>query len=179
MQTRRAYTLIEAVFVISMMALVLATVGMLFNSVLRADRGLQSHRGSMTSIQWLAMQFRDDIHAATSARTADGKLSIQEASGDTVIYTADDETINRTVESNGQVTHRDTFDLLPAATAKFETDPAADRVVSLLVSYPLDGSQPEFSDYRTLRIDAALNISRSHAPRGNALPRRSASPMPE
>ena len=90
MQTRRAYTLIEAVFVISMMALVLATVGMLFNSVLRADRGLQSHRGSMRSIQRLAMQFRDDIHAATSATTADGKLSIQEASGDTVIYTADD-----------------------------------------------------------------------------------------
>jgi type II secretory pathway component PulJ len=177
MPNRRAYTLIEALLVISLMTLVLATIATLFQSVMRANRGVQEHRGAMTSIQRLASQLREDIHAADSATTADDRLSIQQPQGETVTYTAADETINRTVESNGQVTHRDTFDLLPAATAKFETDRTADRVVSLLVNYPLDASQPEFSDHRTLRIDAT--ISRSHAPHGSALPRRGASPIPE
>jgi hypothetical protein len=158
------------------MTLVLAAVATLFSSVLRANRGVEEHRGLMMSIQRLDMQFREDVHAAESATAADGKLAIHQPQGEIVTYTAENDAIKRTVEANGQITHRDAFDLLPAATVKFETDPAAGRVVGLLVKYPLDASQPEFSEQRTLRMEAT---PRSHAPRGNALLRRSASPAPE
>lgn len=179
MHPRRAYTLVEMVLVIALMALVFSAAAVFLHSVLRSTRAAQSHRGAISSIQRLATQFRDDIHAADSATPADGKLSIHQPQGETIVYAATDAAIERTVEVDGKVTHRDAFDLFPSATAKFETGQSSGGLVSLIIDYPLDAAQPEFSDHRKLRIEAAINIARSHGPSGNVLPERSASPTPE
>ncbi|MCC7084821.1 MAG: prepilin-type N-terminal cleavage/methylation domain-containing protein [Pirellulales bacterium] len=178
MSPRRAYTLIEMVIVITLVTLVLATVAALLGSVMRSNRAALSHRDWIRSVQRLAMQFRDDVHAARSARPADGKLSLSLPNGETVVYAATDESIQRTVESDDIVAQRDSFDLPSAAIARFEVVPSGDgHLASLLVTYPLDPMQAEFSDRRTLRIDACT--ARSPAPRGSDLPRRSALPTTE
>jgi prepilin-type N-terminal cleavage/methylation domain-containing protein len=153
---RRGYTLIELMLVIVLVSLVLGSVAALLGGAFRANRTMQNHRSAMHAVQRLAEQFREDIHGAASVEAVDQKLAINLPEEKIAVYELKQNIVERTVTSAGKVVHRDGFDLPPGGTAVFET-PASEgnRLASLIVTYPLGAMQPEHSDRRTLRIEAA------------------------
>jgi hypothetical protein len=180
MPSRRAYTLVELLLVITLAALVLGGVAALIRGVWLAKNAAEDHRAMIQSIERLSAHFREDVHASSSVESENDKVTMQLRSRQqvVVVYEFKENSVHRTVMSLDQVVQRDEFDLPPETTVEFET-PTGDTggIAAIKLSYPLTTTQSDLADRRTLRIEAAVGISpsRSHAPRGNALPGRSAS----
>jgi len=158
--SRRGYTLIELMLVITLASMVLGSVGVLMQSVWRANRGMQGHRDMVRSIQRLSTQFRDDVHIAASVEAAGEKLTIAMPNDRVATYHFENQAVERTVESAGQMARHESFPLPPHATVAFAADPQGERgLASLQLTYPLGAIQPELADRRTLTIEAAHGLT--------------------
>lgn len=160
--TRRGFTLVELMIVITLFALALSAVAILLKGVLQANRTAENHRAITRSIQRLAIQFRDDIHSASAVNLKDNELiaHVPQTQNSTT-YQVDGNSIHR-IEALGQQVNRDEFELPSGAIATFDDDVDGTRsLASLVLTYPLNSSQPKFSNRRTLRIEAAVGGTRS------------------
>jgi hypothetical protein len=115
--TRRAYALIEVVLAISSIAIVLGLCTGLLHVLLRLDRTARDHLVETATIDRLARQFRQDVHAAREARAgADeagraANLDLTLAPDHTIVYDARERLLARTEHHGATVARRETYAL--------------------------------------------------------------------
>lgn len=158
---RLAFTLVEITAVIALLSIVLGAVGVLLNGAWRIQRSMSHDRVVFDSIGRLARQFRDDAHEAETATAAtvarSQRLTLTMRNGMRLEYQSGEETIERFVFRDDQVAEREAFAIPSGAKVAWQIDNSAGRkIVSLILSSPLDSTAPEFADRRELRVDAAL-----------------------
>lgn len=171
--TRRAFTIIELMLVITLASMVLGSVAVLMQGVWRANRGMGQHSDVVRSIQRLATQFRSDIHSASNVESAANQLTISLPSGEVATYRLENGAIERKVDSAGKIPRRDAFPLPPNATIAFQTNPAGQYpLATLRVTYPLGTTQPELADHRTLTIEAAQGLNLNAKPQATNPPEK-------
>ena len=173
---RGATTLIEMLVVISLASVVMATVGVMIDGVWKAQNALGNQRVGLDNIARLADQFRADVHIAeeveveipTEARLQ--TLVVVLPGEKRVEYQFDQMGVTRVVHTSDQITQRETYTLPSKCTADWKTAPldtvpdAGGKQVSLLISFPLERNQPEYSDRREFCIDAVVGLHRLEIP---------------
>jgi hypothetical protein len=168
--TRRAYTLVELLLVVSLATVVLSTLGVLLHGAWRVERTMTNHRQFVDTLDRLAQQFRTDIHQATSVRIGTAAQSggksapfIVAMSNEEAEYSLGQATVSRIVRREGNIVARETFQLPDGGDIRWEISPGGGakqrQVASLLISYPLVSTARDLSDKRNLRVDAAIGLS--------------------
>ncbi|HTQ39138.1 MAG TPA: prepilin-type N-terminal cleavage/methylation domain-containing protein [Pirellulales bacterium] len=165
-QHRRAFTLVEMLVVTTMVSVVLSIVGVLLHGAWSVEQSDSDHRVLLDSMNRLAQQFRDDVHAAASvqiitpdAASASSKAPAtcsnnmnsanaqpisqflaELAGGRRIEYVVDKSAINRTVRSGDAVNQRETYALPPNATIGWQVAslPAGSEANSRLASLLVD-----------------------------------------
>ncbi|MFO0901814.1 MAG: prepilin-type N-terminal cleavage/methylation domain-containing protein [Pirellulales bacterium] len=127
---RRGVSLLEMLAVISLMGVCFVTLTTVLSACLRADRQLVSQANTGRSLQRLALQWRQDVHAARVVRLP---ATLELADGSVVEYRFEREKVERRVTRGERPVHRDSFMIPPQVLASTEaTDDAPRRAVLLL-----------------------------------------------
>jgi len=164
--SRRGYTLVEIVVVISMLTMIISLAGMTFHLLLRADKSVLQAFVTERTISRLAILFREDVHRADAgvieaeAEQTPQRLSLESPGRDPVRYAVTEEGIVRLTLEHGSVVARDDF-VLPECEV-FLTAGDADAVAlrTLVIERPaasLVGKRQDQAPRRQLKIEAYLH----------------------
>lgn len=128
---RRGYTLVEALVVISINSALLATVLVLFGTLLKSERHGRGHYEQTRAVIRLADDLRRDAAVAASAEydAVVKKLRLQLPGDRTVEFTREDERIRRTELAGPSVIRREAYHVAGLNEAKFLV--SADKLVSI------------------------------------------------
>jgi prepilin-type N-terminal cleavage/methylation domain-containing protein len=151
--TRRGFTLVEMIIVITAVAVILAITTVLMHFVLQMDSEVRQRTRAVTNVGRLAEQFRRDAHAAIADPivTADHRAAeFHLADGKVIKWQADDARgLVRTEPLAGAGDHagvvsaanrEDSFALPPGTTATLELQPpGAARIVTIRIDSPRGG----------------------------------------
>jgi prepilin-type N-terminal cleavage/methylation domain-containing protein len=174
-QTGRAagFTLVEMLLVISLSSILLCTVGVIFHGLHSAQRALGERQTAIDNIARLAEQFRDDVHAATSAQitpaaesannseSSHDMLKLSQPGQQEIEYATDGNCVTRVMKTGDQVAERESYDLPERCHIKWQLDDLSGSTAkraSARLSYPLGDHELQLSDQRQLRIDAIVNL---------------------
>jgi type II secretory pathway pseudopilin PulG len=164
---RRAYTLVECLVVVILVAATLGTVTLTLHALYRADRHLRDALTHDRDLDRFIAQLRSDTHQAVSATVdeppeetiAGAGLVLSFAGNQTIQYTIRSQHIERVVRGKDTVQHRETFPL-PALSGWQVRAGGASPVVSLVLKLK-PGSRPKQQTVaRTCRVDAAVHLVR-------------------
>ena len=175
---RRGHSLIELLVVISVGSALLAVSVGLLHTLLQMQQGGRKHLQQRRTLERLADQFREDVHAATQVRATAAGPGQAEGPGwelprdpeHTVEYRLQEDNLVRTERQKDKVLRRESFALPQGATVSMETPKMGIaetapglvtlRIVPLLPSERQPAGQPRApgaaSPGRTIRVDAAL-----------------------
>jgi len=173
MTTRRGYTLIELIVVMSTMLALLTCFTLLIGLLLRLDRAGATVVADRDTLGRLAVLFRADVRAARTARLAEAEgppsppkkdaapapgepdLVLELPAGRTVRYHAQAGALLRVVEDRGTLKQQEAFRLPRRAAAHLGQNTRDGQqfvVLSLRPTTPPRGERQA----RTIDIDAAL-----------------------
>ena len=113
--SRRGYTLVEMVVVISMLTMIISLAGMTFHLLLRTDKAVLQASVTERTISRLAILFREDVHRAetgvidTQEEQTPQRLSLEVPGRDPVRYVVTEAGIVRLTLEHGAVIARDDF----------------------------------------------------------------------
>jgi len=114
---RHGTTLAELLVVITITSFVLVTVAVLLQTMYQTDRAIRDELEYFSNVSRLSIQLRADAHAARSASLPSASdteakgVSFELQNDQVVTYIAKPGFINRTLEQDGQILHRDTYRL--------------------------------------------------------------------
>lgn len=106
---RRGKSLVELLVVVSMLGVILGTVGTVIYRLMRTERAVETDLVWHRSVTAFAEQFRMDVHAAATAAVVNDGVSLKlTLPTGTITYAVNPRGINRTAESpDGQPTHEE------------------------------------------------------------------------
>lgn len=159
--SRRGWTLLEMMVVVPLMALLLSASAVLMTSVLRSQGALMSEIQQQSARSRLALQFREDAHAATgvtvgSPQTCDFVLN----EVDLVHYEIKAGSLHRELRLKEEILEQAAFSL-DGVAASFVLDESGERP---LVRLNLEAVPQEMKHSRNSRssvVEAAVGI---HSP---------------
>jgi prepilin-type N-terminal cleavage/methylation domain-containing protein len=177
------FTLVEMLMVISLLSIVLCTVGVIFHGLRSAQRAIGDHQTAIDGITRLAEQFREDVHSAASAEILAGgadaaaataepveekgsprdMLKLSQPNESEIDYQFDGGRVTRVVRSGDQITQRESYGLPERCQVQWLLDDlpntgSTTKRATAHLSYPLGDQELEFSAQRQLRIDAIVNL---------------------
>ncbi len=154
---RRALTLIEMVTTISVAATLTGIAMCLLVVMLRAERGGRAHVAEAESLDRLADQFRQDVHAAVGETVVSGKELHQWRLGlsgnRTVQYTIADNGISRDERTDSKDVRRESYALPGGSNVAVAVDRATNPAVVSLTIEPRDAS---LRSGHPFRVEAVL-----------------------
>jgi len=177
---RRGHSLIELMVVITASSALLAVTVALLHTLFQMQQGGRKHLQQRRTLERLADQFREDVHAATQLRSVAAGKGQAEGPGwelprdaeHKIEYRLQGKELLRTERQKDKVLRRESFVLAPGATVAMgmaETTPGLVtlRIVPPLASEGQPAGQPRgagaaspgaASPARTVRVDAALAL---------------------
>lgn len=136
-KTRRGYSLIELMTVISVVGVLLGLCALTVQLLLRVSSDARDRSSTSASLGRLAERFREDVHSSHKAdveQAARLRLSIGSGPAIAIAYEAKSGRIDRVQSRDGTVVARESFALGRRATARFESrDDDPGRFVALVV----------------------------------------------
>ena len=170
----RGHTLVEMAVTISLISGALLLVGGLLHTMFRADRVLRGQIVARASLARLALQFRDDAHAADSAGVAaiggaaqrdatEEKSTLQFDLGDgrNVSYRAENGRVEREVRRGNKTLHRETYALSRDVAVRWLIDAADSPATATMLVDRLDAVAMRHDTVGpSVRVDAALGLHR-------------------
>ena len=154
---RRALTLIEMVTTISVAAVLTGLAMCLLVVMLRAERGGRAHVAEAESLERLADQFRQDVHAAVGEAVVSGKELRQwrlDLSGNrSVHYTIADNGISRDERAGSKDVRRESYALPDDSSVAVAVDRATNPALVSLTIEPKDAS---LRSAHAFRVEAVL-----------------------
>jgi hypothetical protein len=166
---RRAVSLTELLFVMSMCTLILSTSGVLLQRVMRIESTSRTFNDSERACTRLSRQFRSDTHLAVSVELngkmpTDGPLlRLQRSDSVSVEYALGSNDITRTVRDAAKVLSRDEFPLPPLAQIEIKRLKSPERIVLTIAPPRLDAAtdtERQLQSYRAvpvgLQVEATL-----------------------
>ena len=163
--SRRGYSLVECLVVISLVAVTLGTVTLTLHGLRRNDMSLRDELGQEQSIDRVASFLRQDVHLANAAElVADpmsakptNALKLNLGSNRSAEYSLAGDEVHRFVRDGDQITQRDTFSIRSASAGSWQIDTAHERpLVTLWL--PLSGKREDKS--RLCRLCAVIGLER-------------------
>jgi hypothetical protein len=169
MRTRRTFragwTLLELMVVIPLMALLLSASAVLMTSVLRSQGALWSQIQQESARSRLALQFREDAHAAGSATVSSPKVcELWMSEVDFVRYEIKENSLHREVRVKEEIVERADFPL-EGLSASFVLEESGERP---LVRLTMESSAEQRQHSRPCRpatIEAAIGLHQPPAVR--------------
>ena len=154
---RRAFTLIEMVVVITLVAGLAIALGMLLTSLMHLDRAERKFLSEAVALDRLAFELRRDARDAIDAKPGDGKVDLIEPAGAIVSYRAEKARIVRLETRDESEVRREVFNLTPTAHAFWEIEKAEGlKILKMSIVF---GSKNAIKRY-PFRVDATLGASR-------------------
>ncbi len=141
-RSRRGYTLIEMLLVITGLAIVFGICVGMIHLLIRLDRGSRVRLAETTTIARLARQFRQDVHAAAAVRRIAGKDDAREGveltlpEGRKVEYVREGDRLLRFDQSKAKALVQEAYRLPSRTRPKFEVREETDRTWALLILPP-------------------------------------------
>lgn len=171
MKRRRGYTLIEAISAIAMVGTVMGSLSLGLHRMFLAQRRISDNFVLVSDMDRLARQLRTDAHAADMA-SVDGRADEEDAdegndvclaltlnAGGQVEYRIQENRIVRLLQQAGDVVHRETYRLSPAARAAWEVSGEQPAKIISLVLTPIPQEDPRTTASVVIRrVDAALGV---------------------
>ena len=145
---RRGYSLIEMLFVITVLSIMMGMTAMMIHGLMRISKASQSRLTETETLDRLGRQFRRDAHAATTAVSKPDVIEFQGPDG-TVTYGRAGGKLSRAEQAPGGSMRTDFFRLPLRGARRFE---AAERDGQRWVAL-IFGPKTEV---RTARIDALV-----------------------
>jgi len=170
-------TLIEVLVAVTLTSIIIGTVSVLLHNVWQAESAARHHGADSQAVADLSRQFLRDVHAShivadaqhepadaatdQSSHAATDQSRLLQLSGDrTVAYEATADRVARIERQGDRVARRETYRLPPGTTVAWESGEINHHPsMSLLINRPLDSAEREFSDRRTLRVDALVGFA--------------------
>lgn len=159
--SRRGVSLVEMVVVMTFStSLVVAAAG-LIHVLLEFQKQRQTTIEQARSLDRLAPQFREDVHAAVEfRRDVQGNLAVRQlrlADGGRIEYSFAEGRVIREEREGDALRRRETYKLPEAAIAGIDYAPDGDRLLRLAIDGPSAADIPSgVAPVRPVRIDAAL-----------------------
>jgi prepilin-type N-terminal cleavage/methylation domain-containing protein len=161
----RAFTVVEMVVAISVIAMVMAVSATLFAAMSRSERNMLRSAAAQQTLGRVNELFRRDVHRSASvslSRDPDqpSHLTLRQPNGTLVRYEAAAGKLERIVEDNG-ASHRELF-RIPHATWSFEVSDENSGHVAISLERPADTITQvtqEFLPTRTWRLTAVLSLT--------------------
>jgi len=152
MKRRSGHLLIETLVLVTGMSVVLAVSIATLATVLRAEKAGREKADSAASLQRLARQFREDVHAALAVLPAEAGKPWQLAFGPqhTVAYRATADAVERD-EADGATRRHESYRLPREGTAQWSV--SNDRAIATLA---IAAGEPPIGSRYEFRIDAAI-----------------------
>ena len=154
---RRALTLIEMIVTISVAATLTGIALCLLVVMLRAERSGRAHVAEAESLDRLADQFRQDVHAAVGEAVVSGKDLHQwrlDLTGNrTVQYTIADNDISRNERAGSKDVRRESYKLPGGSTVAVAVDRATNPP---LVSLTIELKDASLRSAHPYRVEAVL-----------------------
>lgn len=165
--SRRGFTLIETLAVITLTSTILGGIAVLLHGVWRTERSVSDHRTQMTVLFRVAELFRADANAGelTAPAPEPGGAAVDQIAlaypeDRTLEYRAADAQIERIVRIRGAITHRDTFKLASNSSASWRLGTEEPRRLTMHIVRrapdALADSKPEQKE-RAWRVEAMLH----------------------
>lgn len=169
MRTRRGYTLVECLVVLTLTGTALGTSALTMHALSRAERQVREEFQDAGDLARLAVQLREDAHQALSARiessgeppTSANVLSLPAPDDRIVQYTLQDANLERVVRQAGIVQHRETYGLPTATAAHWQVVSDRPRLLVSLVWAPEPGRAGGPPGSAMGRLDAAVQVLRN------------------
>jgi prepilin-type N-terminal cleavage/methylation domain-containing protein len=158
--SRRGFTIVELMLVVSAVSLVLGLCAGLLHVLLRLDRIGRSHLAETATVGRLARQFRNDVHAATGAKRLDvgdgpaSKLELNLPGGRIILYEGREHALIRTQHQRDENDRRETY-ALPSCQGPWFFVQDADQKAWVSLRLPR-GAGPD-SDPKRLRHDLQID----------------------
>lgn len=176
LRERRGVSLVELLIVISVSSVIIGVCVTTIHVLLRSERDQARAMRTAVTLSRLTEVLRQDVHATSNAAIVadEGKpahLTLGDADGRQIVYTADEHLLQRAETTNGEETHRDTYHFPTGTTSRFERDEATGLVRLVIdVAPPHPDRMPQArtktAGPRTLWIEAVSNRDRRFAGRG-------------
>ena len=154
---RRGYTLIEMVTAITVGAVLTGIAISVLLVMFRSERSGRSQRAAAQSLEWLADQFRQDVHAAVGEPVRDKKdthpWQFDLGAKQVAQYTFADNVVSREQRDGGKLARTETYRIPKESTVSITIDrKATPPIVSLTIEPNESSSKPG----RPFRVDAVL-----------------------
>jgi hypothetical protein len=165
---RRAVSLTELLFVLSMCTLILSMCGVLLQRVMRVESSSRAFNDSERACVRLSHQLRNDIHRAVGVDllsempTAGPFLRLQQPDNVSVEYTRESNNIHLTVRKAENVVARDEFALPPLARLTINRLKSPERIVLLIAPPPLDAATDtdrQLQSYRAIPLGVQVEAT--------------------
>ncbi len=160
-RSRRAKTLLEVAIVIALMSVALMLSATTLVALFRVERQVRSSDAHRQTIARLSSRWRQDVHAAASARAINGcELTLPD--GRIIQYAVTPPEITREVRRGDEVLHRDAFVLASQAAVKFDVraEPTGQFARLTIESPPLPRRRHQ-PIIRPLALTAVVNLHRA------------------
>lgn len=153
--SRRGYSLVEALVVISINSVLMAVALTLLATLLKSERDGRQHFERTRSLVRLADDLRHDAATAERAESdpSEPTLRLQSPKDRTIEFTCDGDRIRRVEREGASIRHREAYHLARLSAATFTV--ASDKLVSVEL---LLNDQPK----HPWRIDARLGTKQNH-----------------
>src|SRR5437764_10648441 len=155
----RGKTLLEAVVIISIMALIVGLSATSLATLFRLRHLMTRDSEQATALTRLGTRLRLDIHEASAAALDDGCL-LTLPDGRTIQYTFAAPSVVREVKRDAAVVHRDRFVLPRSATAEFSREGDASNTLVRLSIRPIEVKTRKTEMPRTTTIEAVIGLNR-------------------
>jgi hypothetical protein len=121
-RARRGYALVEIVLAIGTVAIVLGLCAGLLHVLLKLDRTGRSHVAETATIGRLARQFRQDVHAAATAKPGPRgeNLELRLPDDHTIVYETHERALTRVDQEGATPRRRETYSLPSCPASGFE-----------------------------------------------------------
>lgn len=121
-RNRSAYSLIEALVVMSLLSTLFGAVGLIMNTAYRSNQRMKTKIEYREQLERLAARFRSDVHQATSVATSDekekaakaDKLSLNLPNGRAIEYRLGSDRVERFARDGTKVEHYDMYRVAPS-----------------------------------------------------------------
>lgn len=167
---RRAFSLLEMLLVISILGVVLALATTMLGTSFRLHTRTVDRADLQRSLDQLAVRLRTDAHSAVAAKMLGEEeespgVSLSLADGRTIVYSALANEIERRVEREGQVEHRDAFRLAGCEAELAVEKPAeasAAQGQTIVVTFRVTNPHPSASQADIAPLCAAVGLHRTN-----------------
>lgn len=169
-QSRRGFTLVEALVSITIGSMLFAGAVELLRSAMHVDSTSTSAAQESQSLDRLVEQFRNDVWQATAVRSAPPQLcTISLSDNRRVEYARDGAMLLRTVYERDKPTSRDAFAVGDDTTVQIDLQPAKEPTEAVLVLEQTDGAAATSHDAKpaageTVRMTVPIGWDHRFAP---------------